>query len=114
MSANIKADLNRRILGHWRPNADQESSAALEIDNSAEYAAELKDELDAKFAEQQLVWSFNKETQGDLNSSQSASNSVRIEDPEELGPSSQILPSIEDLDNGELTEVDITGHAQDE
>jgi len=68
MLANIKADLNRQILEHRRPNADIESSAALEIDNSAEYAAELKDELDAKLAGQQLVWSFNKETQGDLNS----------------------------------------------
>jgi len=57
MLANIKADLNSRIMRCGR-NMEIKSSHALDIDDSEEYATELKEELDTKLAGHQLVWSL--------------------------------------------------------
>jgi len=57
MLANIKADLNSRIMG-CRCNVEVESSHSLNINDSEECAMELSEELDAKLAGHQLVWSL--------------------------------------------------------
>ncbi|KAF8416532.1 hypothetical protein EV426DRAFT_721788 [Tirmania nivea] len=55
MLANIKADLNSRILGHTK-HLDVESAEALNVNESASYVSVLKEELEGRLASQQLVW----------------------------------------------------------
>lgn len=105
--ANIRADLNSRIVGARKINPDEESSQALDLDieSSAVYAAELKEELDAKVAEQQLVWDLDTVDLGDRRELQSPS------DPNMIGESqtAQMFSQHREIDEppeAELTELD--------
>jgi len=102
MLANIKADLNSRIMG-CRHNVEVESSHALNIDDSEGYATELKEELDAKLAGHQLVWSLATKKLDEERDLVRVAADKMIQMSREIRQCSQPPENAED---GELTEGD--------
>jgi len=102
MLANIKADLNSRIIG-CRRNIEVESSHALNIDDSEGYATELKEELDAKLAGHQLVWSLAMKKLDEERDLVRVAADKMIQMRHEIGQCSQRPENAKD---GELTEGD--------
>jgi hypothetical protein len=105
MLANIKADLNSRILGSRKISADDESSQPLDIESSAVYEAELKQELEGKMAALQFAWGTGRKDRSDTRESQSRFDSDMIDGSQDVGQCSQQVDSGEG-DEEELTRVD--------
>jgi len=102
MLANIKADLNSRIM-ECRYNVEVESSHTLNIDDGEEYVTELNEELNTKLAGHQLVWSLaTKKLAEERDLVRVAANKM-IEMSCEIGQCSQRPENAEDR---ELTEGD--------
>jgi len=102
MLANIKANLNSRIMG-CRRNVEVESSHALNIDDGKEYATELKEELDTKLAGHQLVWSLVTKKLDEERELRRIAADEMLQISHNRGLCSQLPENAED---GELTEVD--------
>jgi len=102
MLANIKVDLNSRIIG-CLCNVEVESSHALNVDARERYATELKAELDSKLAAHCLVWSLTMKKLNEERDLVRVAANKMIQISREIRQCSQRPENAED---GELTAGD--------
>ena len=110
MLANIKAELNSRIMG-CRRIVEVESSHALDIDDSEGYAAELKEELDTNLAGHQLVWSLATKKLDEERELRRMAADEMLQMSRDIGLCSQRPENAED---GEVTEGEAAVRAEEE